>query len=359
MKDDTCEHVNASSGTSATTGTRTVASDDTINGSNSNSNNYDQNHHDDDNIEDDDGLNDHGDNINHQDVGIKHTETDETDEFEQLLPPKPNYNHADDEDLDALMGIELNDLKRSKKNDTKSQSMKSNTKQQHQQQEQTSECKCCVRKYGNTIILNTAIYNKTNKKCCLIGPHYVGPIFTFALLLGASFYFTKKAFDDVGSGSGYTCIAFTILTTYYLCKIVFVDPGIVKYEEQLIRRKRTDDNDDNDSIAIATKETKDSEYETVLKGEEEGWSYCAICQIYQPPRTIHCSDCRVCVEEYDHHCPWMGTCIGKKNMGAFMGFNFSWLIYLIYCCVWVLALGPVIANKANVSGAIDSDGGKI
>ena len=52
--------------------------------------------------------------------------------------------------------------------------------------------------------------------------------------------------------------------------------------------------------------------------------------MYQPPGAMHCPDCNVCVEGYDHHCPWMGICIGKRNYKKFMTFNITWLTYLIY-----------------------------
>ncbi|KAJ8771032.1 hypothetical protein K2173_023357 [Erythroxylum novogranatense] len=40
---------------------------------------------------------------------------------------------------------------------------------------------------------------------------------------------------------------------------------------------------------------------------------CSYCNTEQPPRTKHCHDCDKCVLQFDHHCVWLGTCVGLKN----------------------------------------------
>ena len=45
--------------------------------------------------------------------------------------------------------------------------------------------------------------------------------------------------------------------------------------------------------------------------------------------TFHCFECDVCVEGYDHHCPWVSKCVGKGNLKSFYIFVFSTFAYLI------------------------------
>ena len=71
-----------------------------------------------------------------------------------------------------------------------------------------------------------------------------------------------------------------------------------------------------------------NEYNDLLDIVEKGndaEDFCPYCLVKNNFRSKHCLICQNCIDEFDHHCFWVGNCIGKNNYKLF----FIFLIYIL------------------------------
>ena len=137
----------------------------------------------------------------------------------------------------------------------------------------------------------------------------------------------------------------TILSTLYFIEITSTllggcsDPGI-------IARQRKDYYYNTNRPAL----------KYVINGHLYTINYCFSCSAYRPPRTSHCSLCDNCVERFDHHCLWLGTCIGKRNYRYFyfltLCVNLSALFQIGYSINYIVIHTKKLTNKENYNKLI-------
>lgn len=72
----------------------------------------------------------------------------------------------------------------------------------------------------------------------------------------------------------------------------------------------------------------------VSKGSLEGYRFCHICNKPKPPGAHHCRTCQDCILEMDHHCPFIGNCVGAANQRPFILF----LLFAVLSNIYVLMM---------------------
>ena len=123
----------------------------------------------------------------------------------------------------------------------------------------------------------------------------------------------------------YATIPFPIIFCF---KTALTDPGILKrhtvpitqihdHVKDAERPYTTFVTHPNNADLVIGKEVRDEE------GNKVFYKYCMTCEIFRPLRASHCNTCNNCVDEFDHHCPWLSNCIGRRNLRYFVYFIFS------------------------------------
>jgi palmitoyltransferase ZDHHC9/14/18 len=83
----------------------------------------------------------------------------------------------------------------------------------------------------------------------------------------------------------------------------------------------------------------------IQNGYPRIYKFCPTCLVVRPLRSTHCGDCNNCVERFDHHCPWIGSCVGKRNYKYFYTFIVLLNILTVYMIAFSLAHISIYAQN--------------
>ncbi len=159
-------------------------------------------------------------------------------------------------------------------------------------------------KIGNTLNCSFDPKNNNAPRIC-IGPHWYLAIVSnilITVLVVSMYFFLVESNSPFWQKLIYFSISFMVY--FFFNKCALINPGIVQNKKM-----------DKDNV-----------------------EFCGKCQVYYNPnlKVEHCDMCGICVEKMDHHCVWVGKCVGKKNcfsfyaMLAFIGIIYAYIIFLAF-----------------------------
>ena len=154
--------------------------------------------------------------------------------------------------------------------------------------------------------------NKSGDPLIVIGPQWPMFIALTAIINVIIWFFIIKNWDSYSlfsKGLGIFFVSFFQITFTYC---FFINPGFPK-------------NDIGRQTGIP----------------KEQYKFCPECKFYYDinKKVNHCFDCGICIEGYDHHCPWVSKCIGRKNLYSFYFFMTGILLNFGYAVVCVTTMG--------------------
>mmetsp|Transcript_24750 Transcript_24750/g.59552 ORF Transcript_24750/g.59552 Transcript_24750/m.59552 type:complete len:320 (-) Transcript_24750:422-1381(-) len=166
---------------------------------------------------------------------------------------------------------------------------------------------------NNYYTLQDQEWHGINTFCCggfiILGSNPFWFLITNILLIGPFVLFVVATWHEIHIGLTIGAAIMYAVAQYGLLRAGMMDPGIIP-------RNTTG------RVPVVPIDDYDVDGTPLI--------FCETCKIFRPRRAKHCRYCDNCVERFDHHCPWVGTCIGARNYKYFILFLFSITILSVY-----------------------------
>jgi hypothetical protein len=178
-----------------------------------------------------------------------------------------------------------------------------------------------AKRYGNMKIIGK---DKFGEPRFMLGPHCIHPSITDPLFLTALsvclFLMGVLFYNYFGVFSNFWRVLLVISCgsfTYSYLKVGFSRPGIAHPRR------------------------------AASSFDREDRRFCCFCELVRERGTEHCEECGVCIEGLDHHCPWVGKCIGRENLLDFYVFLVCTFANMIICFVATSAAAVNLPHGPN------------
>ncbi|KAM7258708.1 hypothetical protein ACFE04_014449 [Oxalis oulophora] len=152
-------------------------------------------------------------------------------------------------------------------------------------------------------------------------------------------------------------LTLTILDFIFLSLTSCRDPGIIPRNGQPPPDSDCPYDASTHSVDWVNTKTPDLKLprtrDILVNGHSMKIKFCDTCLLYRPPRASHCSICNNCVQKFDHHCPWVGQCIGLRNYPFFICFISSSTLLCLY--VFIFSWVNVVRQDGNIWSAMSND----